>query len=219
MTTALFVAAAYLVGSIPFGYWLVRATKHVDIRTVGSGNIGASNVWRAFGWRYGVPVMLFDLAKGLVPALVATQVAGSLAGVLAGGAAMVGHARPIFLGFEKGGKAVATAGGTILGVAPFVGLIGAGVWMIVFFLTRYASVASMVSACSLPLLAWLLGEPWPVIAFGGAAAASRDRAPPPEHPEARERHRDSRETLAAAAPRAYCSSGAIVRPESLSPDQ
>ena len=58
MTTALFVAAGYLVGSVPFGYWLVRATKHVDIRTVGSGNIGASNVWRAFGWRYGVAVML-----------------------------------------------------------------------------------------------------------------------------------------------------------------
>jgi len=172
LTTALFVAAAYLVGSVPFGYWLVRATRHVDIRTVGSGNIGASNVWRTLGWRYGVLVMLFDIAKGLVPALVATEVAGSLAGVLTGGAAMVGHARPLFLGFEKGGKAVATAGGTILGVAPVVGLIGAGVWMVVFFLTRYPSVASIVSACALPLLAWVLGEPWPVIAFGGAAAAA-----------------------------------------------
>ena len=157
---------------MPFGYWLVRATKHVDIRKVGSGNIGASNVWRAFGWRYGVAVMLFDLAKGLVPALVATQVAGSLAGVLTGGAAMVGHARPLFLGFAKGGKAVATAGGTILGVAPLVGLIGAGLWIVVFALTRYASVASMISAASLPLVAWALGEPWPVIAFGGAAAAA-----------------------------------------------
>jgi glycerol-3-phosphate acyltransferase PlsY len=172
VTTALFVAGGYLVGSIPFGYWLVRATKHVDIRTVGSGNIGASNVWRAFGWRYGVPVMLFDIAKGLVPALVATQVAGSLAGVLTGGAAMVGHARPLFLGFEKGGKAVATAGGTILGVAPVVGLIGAAVWLAVFLLTRYASVASMVGGLSLPIIAWALGEPWPVIAFGGAAAAA-----------------------------------------------
>ncbi len=172
MTTALFVAAGYLVGSVPFGYWLVRATKHVDIRKVGSGNIGASNVWRAFGWRYGVAVMLFDLAKGLVPALVATQVAGSLAGVLTGGAAMVGHARPLFLGFAKGGKAVATAGGTILGVAPLVGLIAAGLWIVVFAVTRYASVASIISATSLPLVAWALGEPWPVIAFGGAAAAA-----------------------------------------------
>jgi acyl phosphate:glycerol-3-phosphate acyltransferase len=171
VTTALFVAAGYLFGSVPFGYWLVRALTHVDIRTVGSGNIGASNVWRTFGWRYGVPVMLFDLAKGLVPALVATQVAGALAGVLAGGAAMLGHARPLFLGFAKGGKAVATAGGTILGVAPVVGLIAAGVWIAVFALTRYASVASIVAAGSLPLLAWALGEPWPVITFGAAAAA------------------------------------------------
>jgi glycerol-3-phosphate acyltransferase PlsY len=116
--------------------------------------------------------MVFDLAKGLVPALVATEVAGALAGVLAGGAAMLGHARPLFLGFEKGGKAVATAGGAFLGVAPVVGLIGAAVWLAVFVLTRYASVASMVAGCSLPLIAWALGEPWPVIAFGGAAAVA-----------------------------------------------
>jgi glycerol-3-phosphate acyltransferase PlsY len=157
---------------VPFGYWLVRLTKHVDIRKVGSGNIGASNVWRTFGWRYGVPVMLFDTAKGFVPALVATEVAGPLAGVLAGGAAMLGHARPVFLGFTKGGKTVATAGGTILGVAPVVGLIGAAVWIGVFVITRYASVASIVAAISLPVVAYLLGEPWPVIAFGGAAAAA-----------------------------------------------
>lgn len=172
MTTAILVAAGYLIGSIPFGYWLVRATKGVDIRRVGSGNIGASNVWRTFGWRYGIPVMLFDTAKGFVPALVATEVAGPLAGVLAGGAAMLGHARPLFLGFAKGGKTVATAGGTILGVAPVVGLAAAGVWILTFLLTRYASVASIAGACSLPLLAWAFGEPWPVIAFGGAAAAA-----------------------------------------------
>ena len=172
MTTALFVAAGYLLGSVPFGYWLVRLSKHVDIRQVGSGNIGASNVWRTYGWRYGVPVMLLDTAKGFVPALVATDVAGPLAGVLAGGAAMVGHARPLFLGFTKGGKTVATAGGTILGVAPVVGLIGAGLWIVIFAVTRYASIASMVAAASLPIVAYLLGEPWPVIVFGGAAAAA-----------------------------------------------
>jgi glycerol-3-phosphate acyltransferase PlsY len=172
MATALLAAGAYLLGSIPFGYWLLRATRGVDIRTVGSGNIGASNVWRSFGWRYGLPVMLFDIAKGLVPALVATEVAGSLAGVIAGGAAMLGHARPVFLGFARGGKAVATAGGAFIGLAPVVGLIGAGIWIVVFVLTRFASVASIVSACSLPLLAWGFGEPWPVIAFGGAAAAA-----------------------------------------------
>ena len=172
MTTAFFAAGGYLLGSVPFGYWLVRAARGVDVRTIGSGNIGASNVWRHFGWRYGLPVMVFDIAKGLVPALVASEVAGSLAGVLAGAAAMLGHARPLFLGFAKGGKAVATAGGAFLGLAPIVGLIGAGTWIVVFVVTRYASVASIVAACSLPLLAWAFGEPWPVIAFGGAAAAT-----------------------------------------------
>ena len=172
MTTALFVAGGYLVGSVPFGYWLVWATKRVDIREVGSGNIGASNVWRLYGWRYGLAVMLFDIAKGFVPALVATEVAGSLAGVLAGAAAMVGHARPVFLGFAKGGKAVATAGGVFLGLAPVVGLGAAGIWIVVFAATRYASVASILSASALPLLAWGFGEPWPVIVFGGVAAAA-----------------------------------------------
>jgi glycerol-3-phosphate acyltransferase PlsY len=82
---------------------------------------------------------------------------------------MLGHWRPIFLGFKRGGKMVATAGGAFLGVAPLVGAVGAGVWLLVFGLTRYASVASMAAAASLPLWAWLFGYPWPVIAFGGAA--------------------------------------------------
>jgi glycerol-3-phosphate acyltransferase PlsY len=172
MLTAVFVAIAYLVGSIPFGYWLVRATKGVDIRTVGSGNIGASNVWRTFGRGYGIPVVLFDTAKGFVPALVATKVDGHLAGALAGGAAMLGHWRPVFLGFQRGGKTVATCGGAFLGLAPFVGLIGGGVWIVVFLLLRYASVASMLGALSLPVVAAAFGEPWPVIVFGALAGVA-----------------------------------------------
>lgn len=166
------IAAGYLAGSMPFGYWLVRLAKGVDIRTVGSGNIGATNVWRAYGRYYGLPVVLLDIAKGLVPALIATMVVGSLCGVLAGAAAMVGHYRPLFLGFAKGGKMVATTGGVLFGVAAAVGGIGSGIWILVFLVTRYASVASIVSTASLPLVAWLWGEPWPVIAFGGVAAAA-----------------------------------------------
>src|SRR5262249_47372729 len=82
---------------------------------------------------------------------------------------MLGHWRPLFLGFRRGGKMVATAGGAFLGVAPLVGVTGAGVWLLVFALTRYASVASITAAGSLALWAWLFGYPWPVIAFGGAA--------------------------------------------------
>jgi glycerol-3-phosphate acyltransferase PlsY len=170
--TAILVAAGYLAGSMPFGYWLVRAVKHDDIRRHGSGNIGATNVWRAYGRWLGVPVVLLDVLKGLVPALVATLVVGKWAGVLAGGAAMLGHWRPLFMGFAKGGKMVATAGGALLGVAPLVGFAAAGVWILCFVLLRYASAASMLAAASIPLLAWAFGEPWPVIGFGVGAAAA-----------------------------------------------
>ena len=170
MNIALFVIVGYLAGSIPTGYWLVRALRGEDIRKTGSGNIGATNVWRAYGARLGVPVMFLDTMKGFVPALLATIYVSHLAGVLAGGAAMLGHWRPLFLRFEKGGKAVATCGGAFFGVAPVVGGIGAGVWILVFVLFRYASVASIVAALSLPLIAVALGEPWPVIAFGSIAA-------------------------------------------------
>jgi glycerol-3-phosphate acyltransferase PlsY len=172
MTTAICVVAGYLAGSMPFGYWLVRLTKGVDIRKVGSGNIGASNVWRTFGRGYGIPVVLLDTLKGFAPTLVATLVAGHLAGALTGGAAMLGHWRPIFLRFERGGKMVATCGGAFLGLAPVVGGIGAGVWIAVFLIFRYASLASMLAALSLPAIAAAIGEPWPVIVFGAIAGVA-----------------------------------------------
>jgi glycerol-3-phosphate acyltransferase PlsY len=171
VTTALLAAIGYVAGSMPFGYWLVRVFKRADIRTLGSGNIGGTNVWRVYGRKLGVPVVVLDTAKGFVPALVATKLAGHGAGVLAGGAAMLGHWRPLFLRWQRGGKMVATCGGAFLGVAPLVGGIGAGVWLVVFGLFRYASLASIVSSASLPLWAWLMGYSWPVIAFAGAAGA------------------------------------------------
>jgi glycerol-3-phosphate acyltransferase PlsY len=171
MLIALFIVVGYLAGSFTFGYWLVRWTKGVDIRSVGSGNIGATNVWRTYGARYGLPVMALDIVKAFVPVFVATHVNGHLTGVLTGAAAMVGHARPIYLKFAKGGKMVATAGGAFLGVAPLLGFAGVGVWLIVFALTRYASLSSILGAASLAPLAYGLGYPWPVIAFGGAAGA------------------------------------------------
>ena len=172
MGYAIAIVAGYLAGSIPTGYWLVVAFKRVDIRTLGSGNIGGTNVWRVFGWRLGLPVVVADTAKGFVPAFVATQTLGHLAGVLAGAAAMLGHWRPLFLRWQRGGKVVATCGGAFLGVAPIVGAIGAGVWIACFVVFRYASVASMVAACSLPVIAVLIGEPWPVIVFAAGAAVA-----------------------------------------------
>jgi glycerol-3-phosphate acyltransferase PlsY len=170
MTTALLVAAGYVLGSMPWGYWLPRLVKHDDVRRHGSGNIGGTNVWRVYGWRLGVPVVLLDTLKGLAPALVATLMVSPLAGVLAGAAAMLGHWRPLFLRWQRGGKVVATCGGAFLGVAPVVGAVGAAVWIVVFLAFRYASLASMVAALSLPVAAVLLDEPWPVVAFAAGAA-------------------------------------------------
>jgi glycerol-3-phosphate acyltransferase PlsY len=171
MKEALFALVGYLTGSLPFGYWVVRFTRGKDIRRLGSGNIGATNVWRVYGIRYGLPVAILDVAKGFVPALVATLVAGDLAGVLAGGGAMLGHWRPVFLRFAKGGKMVATAGGAFFAVAPIVGLVCTALWILVFLVTRYASVASITGALAAPAVAVLLGEPWPVVAFCAIAAA------------------------------------------------
>ena len=170
MKTALLVAAGYVLGSMPWGYWLPRLVKRDDIRRQGSGNIGGTNVWRVYGWRLGLPVVLLDTAKGFVPALVALLMVSHLAGVLAGAAAMLGHWRPMFLRWQRGGKVVATTGGAFLGVAPVVGAVGAGVWIAVFLVFRYASLASIVAALSLPVAAVLLGKPWPVIAFAAGAA-------------------------------------------------
>jgi glycerol-3-phosphate acyltransferase PlsY len=170
MLTVALVVAGYLAGSMPWGYWLVRGFRGEDIRTRGSGNIGATNVWRVHGRRLGIAAVLLDTGKGFAPALVATELVGHGGGVLAGAAAMLGHWRPLFLRLSKGGKMVATAGGAFLGVAPLVGGAGAGVWLLVFAATRYASVASMTAALSLVLWSWLLGYPWPVIAFAAFAA-------------------------------------------------
>jgi glycerol-3-phosphate acyltransferase PlsY len=170
VTWAILIVAGYLAGSMPFGYWLVRILKHEDIRKVGSGNIGATNVWRTYGRWYGVPVVLLDVLKGFVPALLGTLLVNHWAGVAAGAAAMVGHWRPLFLKFDKGGKMVATCGGAFFGVAPLVGLAGVAIWLLAFVTLRYASVASMVAAVALPLVALAIGEPPAVIVFGAVAA-------------------------------------------------
>jgi glycerol-3-phosphate acyltransferase PlsY len=172
VTTALLVVAGYLLGSMPWGYWLVRMLKHDDIRRHGSGNVGGTNVWRVYGWRLGLPVVVLDTAKGFVPAVVATVAVSHLVGVLAGAAAMLGHWRPLFLRWQRGGKMVATCGGAFLGVAPIVGGIGAAVWIVVFLLFRYASLASILAALAVPVIAAALDASWPVLVFAAAAAVA-----------------------------------------------
>ena len=166
---ALIIVGGYLVGSIPFGVVIVRLVRHEDIRTRGSGNIGASNVWRTYGKSLGIPVVLLDIAKGFVPALVGLRVGGEWVGVLAGSAAMLGHARPVWLGFAKGGKMVATAGGVSFALAPLPAVLCLVAWVVTLALFRYASLASLVAAALLPVLCLALGEPLPTVLFGAAA--------------------------------------------------
>jgi acyl phosphate:glycerol-3-phosphate acyltransferase len=164
--------AGWLAGSIPSGYWVVRLVRGIDVRRVGSRSIGATNVWRVLGWRYGVPVIVLDVAKGLVPALAARLLVDDLAGVVAGGAAMAGHWRPLFLRFERGGKIVATTAGVLLGLAPLVALAALAVWCGAFLLARYVSVASIAAALAAPVAAFALGASWPVKALCLAGAAA-----------------------------------------------
>ena len=172
MKEALAVLGGYLLGSLPFGYWVPKLVRGEDIRTKGSGNVGASNVFRVYGRSLGVPVALLDLAKGFAAASLGLWLGGALFGVLAAAAAMLGHARPVFLRFEKGGKMVATAGGALVALAPLAAFISIAVWLVVFVVTRYASLASIVTALTLAVLVVVLDYPWPIIAFGIAGAAA-----------------------------------------------
>jgi len=171
---AALVLFGYLLGSCPWGYWIVKAVRHEDIRTVGSGNIGATNVWRTYGPRLGLPVLVLDVLKGFVPAVVGVHFVAphDLSGVTAGAAAMLGHWRPLFLRFARGGKVVATCGGVFFGVAVWVALTAAAVWLVSFFVFRYASVSSILAGIALPIAAVGFGYPWSVIVFATLAAAT-----------------------------------------------
>jgi glycerol-3-phosphate acyltransferase PlsY len=155
---------------MPWGYWLPLLLRRVDVRTLGSGNAGATNVWRSLGFKLGLAVAVLDIAKGAVAALLARWLADDLIAVLAGLAAMAGHWRPIFLRFGRGGKAVATLAGVGLALAPQATLAAVGVWVAVFLTTRYASLASLSAAAALPLFALLFEASVPVLVFTCAAA-------------------------------------------------
>ena len=131
LTFAAIVVGGYLLGSCPWGYWLPRIFRGDDVRRSGSGSIGGSNVWRTYGPKLGIPVILLDALKGFVPALVGVLVVSHLCGIVAGAAAMLGHARPLYLRFEKGGKMVATGGGVLFAVCPWVALAAVALWIVI----------------------------------------------------------------------------------------
>ncbi|HSU18784.1 MAG TPA: glycerol-3-phosphate 1-O-acyltransferase PlsY [Acidobacteriaceae bacterium] len=172
MLWLLTLAIAYLLGSIPFGYILVRLFRKEDIRTTGSGNIGATNVVRSGAKGLGILTLVLDLLKGVAAVLIARHLAPGTPGfpsdlaVLAGVAAVIGHIFPVWLGF-KGGKGVATALGVFLALAPFAAVCSLGVFIAVFAFTRYVSLASILAAVFLPLFAMLLMPDRSPIFIGG----------------------------------------------------
>jgi glycerol-3-phosphate acyltransferase PlsY len=154
---------AYLIGSIPTGYLIVKTKTGQDIRTIGSGSTGATNVKRVLGKKWFFTVMLLDALKGALPVILAkifatVGVSYGIAPVIAAIAVIIGHSKSCFLGF-KGGKSVASGVGTILALNWVVGLIIAVVWGIITYSTKYVSVGSMIALILSPFLMYFLGSP------------------------------------------------------------
>ncbi|MCM2399980.1 glycerol-3-phosphate 1-O-acyltransferase PlsY [Rhizobium sp. S153] len=150
------LSLGYLLGSIPFGLVLTRLAGLGDLRSIGSGNIGATNVLRTGNKKLAAATLLLDALKATAAAVIAQAVFGHNAGLLAGFAAFIGHLFPIWLGF-KGGKGVATYIGTLLGVAPLMVLVFAIVWLSIAYLSRYSSLSALVATLVIPVVLWILG--------------------------------------------------------------
>jgi len=160
LTAALWLLASYLLGAIPTSYLVSRAFAKIDLRQHGSGNLGATNLYRVLGWKYAIPVALFDIAKGAIPVLYfAPRVSSSeLFALACGVAAILGHVFSVFVQF-KGGKGVATAAGVMLGLTPIALAVAAAVWGVVLLLTGYVSLSSIAAAAVLPAAVYLLEHP------------------------------------------------------------
>lgn len=150
--------ACYLLGAAPFGWLIAKLLKGIDIREVGSGNIGATNVYRTLGPGPGIAVFVLDTLKGLVAVVICEQIGLTDWQVVVGALlAFIGHSYSVFLGF-KGGKAVATSLGVIIGLSPPVAAISFTLWLLMLAVTRYVSVASIIAAISVPALMFAVGQ-------------------------------------------------------------
>ena len=165
---------AYLIGSIPTGFVLVKAKTGKDIREIGSGSTGATNVKRVLGTKYFFLVMILDALKGIVPVLLAAKFATfraeiGLPAIIASIAVIIGHSKSLFLGF-KGGKSVATGVGTIIALNWQVGLIVAVVWGAITYITNYVSVGSIVAVILAPILMFSFHMPYTYVLYCLAGA-------------------------------------------------
>ncbi len=168
MNQALAIAIAYLLGSIPFSFLAGRA-KGIDLRTVGSGNLGAANAFRALGRSTGIAVLLADVGKGVLAVVIARAITDDPWPAVAAGAAMAGHVFPVWLRF-KGGKGVAVGGGAVIALMPLASVILLGLWLVVAVVARYTSRASVRSAVVATPLVWLMGYPTADVVFAAIAA-------------------------------------------------
>ncbi|MBA4776921.1 MULTISPECIES: glycerol-3-phosphate 1-O-acyltransferase PlsY [Agrobacterium] len=153
---ALAALLGYLLGSIPFGLLLTRMAGLGDVRKIGSGNIGATNVLRTGNKKLAAATLLLDALKGTAAVLVANALWGYEASLVAGFFAFLGHLFPVWLGF-KGGKGVATYIGVLLGAAPLMMLAFALIWIATAFITRYSSLSALVAMVIIPVALWVLG--------------------------------------------------------------
>ncbi len=153
---ALAAIIGYLLGSIPFGLLLTRAAGLGDVRQIGSGNIGATNVLRTGNKKLAAATLLCDALKGTAAVLIANALWGYEASLVAGFFAFLGHLFPVWLGF-KGGKGVATYIGVLLGAAPLMMLAFAAIWLITAFVTKYSSLSALVAMLIIPIVLWILG--------------------------------------------------------------
>jgi glycerol-3-phosphate acyltransferase PlsY len=164
---------SYLLGSIPTAYLLIKWLKQVDVRTVGSGNVGATNATRAAGRGAGLAVFLLDAAKGLLAVLVVAPLllspASPTAQLACGLAAVLGHNFPVFLQF-RGGKGVSTTIGVVLGTMPAIAAACLAVWLACYLPWRYVSLASLAAALAIPVAQWVAGHPWPELLLGAVLA-------------------------------------------------
>jgi glycerol-3-phosphate acyltransferase PlsY len=156
-TVAIVSLFGYVLGSVPFGLLLTKMAGLGDLRSIGSGNIGATNVLRTGNKKLAAATLLLDAFKATAAAVIAQSVFGGDAGLIGGFAAFIGHLFPVWLGF-KGGKGVATYIGTLLGVAPIMVLVFAIVWLSVAFLSRYSSLSALVATLVIPVALWILGS-------------------------------------------------------------
>ena len=177
MTLILWAAIGYLLGSIPFGIVITRALGLGDLRQIGSGNIGATNVLRTGNKPAALATLLLDSGKGAIAVLLARALAGQDAALIAGAAAFLGHLYPVWLNF-KGGKGVATFLGTLLALDWRLGLAACAIWLVTALLTRISSLSALVAAALSPLVAlWLDGPRLAlVVAFMAVLIFIRHRA-------------------------------------------